>query len=258
MAWSAGSFARSWHVVHAGGDATPFGPWGRWHVWHPLASFACGPAARSAWHEAQAACGVRSPEWGTWHASHFAWPAGALAFSFAWHVPHAGATRGVWVDTPWHVVQSECPRFVETSFVSRTWHPPQVASLAFLSGGVKSCALWQLSHAVLPACADVSVAPMVPWQDVQAAARAFTSPVCGAWHAVHAVFVPCFGWTPSWHPSHDAAALPGEWGVWQLVQAACAVTSFAPSVGLTPWHPTHALEPPATKSWGLWQVRHES
>jgi hypothetical protein len=28
-AWSAGKLERAWHVVHAGGAATPFGPWGR-------------------------------------------------------------------------------------------------------------------------------------------------------------------------------------------------------------------------------------
>jgi hypothetical protein len=54
----------AWHEPHAGGFATPPGPWDRWHDAHPCAvALAWRAFALSAWQLVQvAASGRRAPE----------------------------------------------------------------------------------------------------------------------------------------------------------------------------------------------------
>src|ERR1700727_1395344 len=74
---------------------------------------------------------------------------------------------------------------------------------------------------------------------------------------MHAVLSAWVTLIPEWQPAHEVAAAPGSWGVWQLVQIACAGTLAARSVSLAPWHPTQTFAP-ATNACGSWHPMHES
>jgi hypothetical protein len=96
-----------------------------------------------------------------------------------------------------------------------------------------------------------------PWQLVHVAALAFTFPACGSWQVMHPVLSSWLTLMVAWHPTQEAAAAPGSWCAWQLVQTACAGTVAARSVAFAPWQSMHTLAP-ATKACGLWQSVHES
>ena len=72
------------------------------------------------------------------------------------------------------------------------------------------------------------------WQLVHWIAFTVTSPECGAWQVMHAVLSAWVTLIPEWQLAHEVAAAPGSWGVWQLVQIACAGTLAARSVSLAP------------------------
>ena len=174
--------------------------------------------------------------------------------SFRWQVPQAGAARGACASDPWQVAQSAWPGFVETAWTSAAWH---LVHIAGADGGVKSWPSWQRTHGVPPLCAPVSTDATAAWQPVQGVTFASESP-CGTWQFVHAPLSACVTWTVAWQRSQELAASAGAWGVWQFVQSACAGVLDAARVGFVPWHPVHTFAPPATKSWGLWHVMHES
>lgn len=63
-AWRPLRVGRAWQVTHAGGDATPFGPWARWHVVQPCAACLTAgalPDALFAWHVVH--CAFLAPVW---------------------------------------------------------------------------------------------------------------------------------------------------------------------------------------------------
>jgi hypothetical protein len=90
-AWSAGSFGRSWQLVHAGGDAGPFGPCGRWQDAQPPGTAPCFDAASGLWHVLHAPAAGMLAACDAWQLAHAAWPGGAVVTSALWQVPHAGA-----------------------------------------------------------------------------------------------------------------------------------------------------------------------
>jgi hypothetical protein len=166
---------------------------------------------------------------GSWQPSHFWWPEGALACSFIWQLPHAGAAAGAWAEVPWHVAQSAWPWFVDAALASAAW---QFAHKPGFDGGVKSWPWWQATQ-LAPWCTPVSTWATFAWQVVQAATFASGSP-CGTWQPVHAPWSACVTCTVAWHPWHEVAAAAGACGVWQLVQTPWAGARSAASVGFIP------------------------
>lgn len=74
----------AWHVVHAGGLVTPFGPWGVWHDAQPpfgSAPWCCFDF--SAWQLVHFACSSSEPECESWQLVQMACPGNVDAVSFA-------------------------------------------------------------------------------------------------------------------------------------------------------------------------------
>ena len=80
-----------------------------------------------------------APECGSWHDAQAWWPGGALDFSTAWQVPHAGAGVSLCTSSPWQVAHARWPAFVVASLISDAWHALQVVVIA---AGMKSCGWW--------------------------------------------------------------------------------------------------------------------
>lgn len=160
--WSPGRRAGVWQLAHAGGLATPFGPWGLWHVAQPPGSAPWRAVAFAAWQVAHVAPAPAEavaapapstfesePEWASWQATQRACPAGAVAASAAWHEAQLGLPTGACA-APWHWAHAAWPVRALTRFASSAWQRPQSAGPAAAPESANACGVWQPVHAGPP------------------------------------------------------------------------------------------------------------
>lgn len=276
--WRPGKRAGAWQLAHAGGAATPFGPWARWQVAQPPGSPPWSAVAFAAWQVAHVAPAppvpalalaprtlAREPECASWQATQRACPAGAVFASAAWHEVQAGFATGVCA-APWHPAHVAWP--ARAPFASAAWQRPQRAAPAAAPESANVCGVWQPAHAgpLGPGTWSAWSSRAFVWHDEQAAAT-FGVFGCAAWQPVHPTPAGSArldragwaGWTSAWQRTHARAGArvpsPRACGSWQLVQAACSGTVAEASAETPVWQPLHA-EPALVGAWGAWQVTH--